>query len=214
MRKRTLTLFAALLAVGTVAGCASSTNVPDLNSTGINTEALEHFKKILHESGMFDECEIKIQVAGPYYKNSSAIYVLDNNGKVVAEYLTSTDQFGKDLINAILDGLYGFQYSEEYIGIPLYYEYNLEISDNFILGSRTLPYGWKKRVEKAKKYLSQAGYPDSDFTYEDGKFSYGEYEISGDMAEDLRSAAFYKGGIWDAYETKLSEGEILTERGH
>lgn len=193
--------------VSASAGCSSPYYpLDELDSSDVNQEALKHFKKVLADSKLFDEdSRFAIQVGAHGSNWCATIYELDYTGKEINRYFTANDIFEEDILSAVCDGLWGWNYNFDY-----YFPYNLEIVGEEIYGSRTLPSGWELKTDIAKEQLISAGYPDLSFDYEDGKFTYGKFEISGDLAEDLLSSAFNGNSIgnytfYDSYGTLFSE---------
>lgn len=216
MMKRSKTVLAVLLTmVLFFAACGTTSNayypLDELNSNGINEEALAYFKNQIMASGALDCERVAIKLGskdGYLYVN---VYALDETGLFLKSYPVEGE-----MVSDILDTFF----LDEYSFPQTYYTYEMYVShvdseDGVLVAKRKIDYSILENQDSnslgnLKEQLMEAGYPDRKFSVDGNSLYYGKFEVSGDAKLDVMNILYGFYGNISTYSFSDSYGVIET----
>lgn len=213
MMKKTAVLVVTLLTmVLFFAACGTTSNayypLDELNSNGINEEALSYFKKQILASDALDCERVAIKIGsmdGYFYVDA---YALDETGLFLKSY-----PIEGDMVNDIIDTFFLDEYSfpQEYYTYEMYISY-LESEDGVLVANRTIDHSLLESnvMMRLKEQLIKAGYPDREFSVNGNSLYYGKFQVSGDAELDVMNILYGFAGNISTYSFSDSYGIIKT----
>lgn len=206
------TLMVTVLSTSTACGeAAAYYPLDELNSNGINLEALNYFKQELLSSNALDCSRVAIKIGFRDGKSYVYVYALDATGKSMALY-----SLEGDMVTDIIETCY---INDEYSWHEPYYSYDVyfgpESNGEIITAERAIDTDIlinqdTNQLLYLKKQLINAGYPDDDFSVYNGTLYYGDFIFSGDAEVSVMNILYGLYGYIGNYSFEDHYGVIHT----